>query len=165
MKTKTQRWLLGIGGGASAVTILTWFGLTPFSKADSGNTEQHANRGNATRHGQSGGITANNVVVNQYPAKPPRQLTASLEKDLLSKLATCGSVKVTVTALFNDGEAIAYAEQITAFLSKNGYQVDGVEKQYLINLRASSSFGVRTVKARISLWGDANSKTRRKHLG
>ena len=128
MKTKTQNWLLYIGGAASVGTILTWLGLTPFSKADSGSTEQHATRNNATSHGQSGGITANSVVANQYPTKPPRQLTGLFEKALLEKLESCLGEKVTVSVVLNDKEALAFAEQVAAFLSRSGYQIEGVEK-------------------------------------
>ena len=128
MKTKTKNWLLCIGGVASIGTILTWLGLTPFSKTDSGNTEQHVTRDNATSYGQSGGITANSIVVNQYPTKPTRQLTKLIEEALLKRLEPCLGGKVTVSVVLNDKEALAFAEQVAAFLSRSGYQIEGVEK-------------------------------------
>jgi hypothetical protein len=77
-----------------------------------------------TSHNQSGGITAGTVNIGTPPA---RQMTQQMEAQLRQLVPT--SNKVTVTAVMGDGEAFAFAQEITSWLRANGWaQVEGVNQ-------------------------------------
>lgn len=74
---------------------------------------------------QSGGITAG--TVNIYGQKPQRHLDQQGTGFLTQHVPK--SAKVTVTAVMGDGEAFAYAQEITDWMRGNGWtNVDGVNQ-------------------------------------
>lgn len=76
---------------------------------------------NVTSHNQTGGITAG--VVNFE--KPGRHLYGTLQVQLLSMLPD-NSVKIKISALMGNGEAITFAEEIRKFLVSKGFDIKEV---------------------------------------
>jgi len=71
-------------------------------------------------------FTQNNSFGNNYMnfGKKPREIDATIESKLKEYIPT--SMKIVVTAVMGDQEALQFAHKIKDFLSENDYRVEGV---------------------------------------
>lgn len=95
---------------------------------------------NVTSHNQRGGITA--AVVNVGPQ--PRTLDPKLQNQL-KQLLPDKTRQVTVTCVMGDGEAFVFATQTKEFLTRQGYDVKGVNQAVFLTPVIGQSFDPDTL--------------------
>jgi hypothetical protein len=95
---------------AAVVTVLQYFGATPFEKHIGKD-----NRTSVTSINQQGGITADTVNIGAQP----RHMNAQLGAQLQQLVPT--AAKVSITAVMGDQEAFAFAQEVREWMGQNGY--------------------------------------------